>query len=399
MEATTESVPESAAPAVGELIELRVEKLIAGGEGLGRFTGVPVFVSFAAPGDQLRVRVVERRREFARAEIVEVLSPGPGRRTPPCPVFGRCGGCDLQHLEEPVQLEWRARAAVETLQRFSGIADLPTPEIVAGPNWGYRIRTQLQVDRSPEGRAQLGYFERSTHTVVPISGCPILVPELNAILPQLDETLQQNFARRVDLAAGESGLSCSPALPGLPHGEVTTTVRGHELAFDARTFFQGHRDLVPALVEHAVGEESGDEAYDLYAGVGLFTLELARLFRRVTAIESDAYSIRYLRINARRNKRTGIEVVGKSVDAWIRELPHGVDRVLVDPPRSGLSLPVRRVLEDRRPRRLTYVSCHTATLARDLRELSGAFRVRSLCLLDCFPQTGHLEVVAQLEAR
>ncbi len=397
-----EPIPETAPPprpVVDEILELRIEKLVAGGEGLGRAHGVPVFVPFAAPGDQLSVRIVERRREFARAEIVEILRPGPGRREPPCPVFGRCGGCDLQHLIEPLQLEWKVRAALETLERISGLRELPPPEVVAGAAWGYRMRTQLQVDRSSGGESSLGYFERGTHSVVPIARCPILVPELNAILPAIGEGLRQHAARRLDLAAGESGVSCSPALPEVPHGELTTTVRGRRLAFDARTFFQGHRELVPSLVERAVGEGTGDEAFDLYAGVGLFTLELAQRFRRVTAVESDANAIRYLRINARRNKLSAVEVVGRNVDDWIRQLPHAVDRVVVDPPRSGLGLVVRRVLADRRPRRLTYVSCHTATLARDLRDLSDAFVLRSLSLLDLFPQTGHLEAVVQLDAR
>jgi len=415
--------------------EVEIEKLVAGGDGLGRIDGIPLFVSRSAPGDRLRVRIVERRPDYGRAEIVEVLAPGPGRREPPCPYFVRCGGCDLQHLEDGLQVRLKAAATLETLARLGGV-ELPEPEIVAGGPWAWRLRTQLHTEGEGEA-VQVGYFARGTHDLVPVAACPILVPELESLLPDLPLRLAEKTPRRLDLAAGgraggtardepperrtapaaaarRAGIALAPddpavgevtvapVVPGLPHGEIALELPGTgggeslTYAFDARVFFQAHRDLVAELVARAVGPWEGDEAYDLYAGVGLFALPLARLHRRVVAVEGDAPAARYARLNARRNRLGNVEVERLALDAWIARLPAGADRVIVDPPRGGLSRKVRAVLLEARPRRLTYVSCHPATLARDLRFLVQLYRVESLVLLDMFPQSGHLETVVQL---
>ena len=148
-----------------------------------------------------------------------------------------------------------------------------------------------------------------------------------------------------------------------------------------------------------MGEESGREAYDLFAGVGLFTLPLARRYEQVVGIEGDRIAARYCRMNARAAKLTNVEVEATALESWAQGLPTGVDRVVADPPRAGLPPSVLRVLMGRLPRRLTYVSCHAATLARDLARLTHAYELTGLVLLDLFPQTGHMETVAELVLR
>jgi 23S rRNA (uracil1939-C5)-methyltransferase len=176
---------------------------------------------------------------------------------------------------------------------------------------------------------------------------------------------------------------------------VTLAAGDDEYGFDARTFFQGHRGLLDDLIGSVVAEKSGEVAFDLYAGVGLFSLPLARRYRKVVAVEGDRIAARYLRKNAQR-ARLDIEVQAKSVEAAIREVPIGIDRVVVDPPRAGLGYRVRSDLFDRRPRHLTYVSCHPAVLARDLKHLCRIYQLEQVTYLDLFPQTGHIELVAQL---
>jgi len=378
---------------------LRIEKLVAGGDGIGRIEGVPLFVVRSAPGDLLRVRVTERHPDYGRAEIVEILEPGPGRRPDPLPELSRAGICDLQHLDDRLQTRLKAEAVRETLERLGNIRLPQDLEVVAGEPWHYRLRTQLHTAVDPvTGGIQVGYHARGSHEVLPISRCPLLVPELEALLSELPALLGSPPPKRLDLAAGEpgGGVSVVPTIAGLPSGDVTLTVGDVTYGYDARNFFQGHRGLLPRLVEVVVGPWTGEEAYDLYAGVGLFTLPLARRYSRVVAVEADTSAARHARNNARRNRAPHVEVIAKVVESWLPALPEGADRVVVDPPRAGLVTKVREVLLKRRPKRLTYVSCHPAALARDLRFLTQAYDIGTITLFDLFPQTGHMETVVQM---
>jgi 23S rRNA (uracil1939-C5)-methyltransferase len=381
--------------------EVVVEKLVVGGEGLARLEGVPIFIPRAAPGDRLRVRLTERRADYARAAIVEVLEPGPGRRPDPYPELSATGICDLQHLDDALQPQLKAAAVREALERL-GRVELPRQiEVVAGQPWGYRLRTQLHAEVDAATAAvRVGYHARGTNELVPVIRCPLLVPELETLLPELPVLLAGSTHRRIDLAAGDGGaVTAAPLVTGLPHGEVSMAIGGSSYSYDARCFFQAHRQLLPQLVELAVGPWEGEEAYDLYGGVGLFSLPLARRYSRVVSVEADRVAARYARNNARRNRLPQVSEVGQVVESWIAALPERPDRVLVDPPRAGLTGKVRQALAARRARRLTYISCDAATLARDLRMLAPAYRIESVHLLDLFPQTGHMEAVVQLAAR
>jgi len=384
-------------------VELTIEKLVDGGDGLGRVDGAPVFVPRTAPGDRVRVRLVERRPGYARAEVTELLEPGPGRVEPRCPHFARCGGCDLQHLDRPVELRAKSEATLETLRRLSKL-ELPAPRsIAAGAEWGWRARTGVRL-RAAEGRSEVGYFGRGSREFVPVRTCPVLVPALETAVLGLRRDLPSGAPvppERIDLAVGQDGtVSAAPPYGELEGGEILQRVAGFDLGWDARCFFQGHRGLLDRLVELVVGEDRGGTAFDLYGGVGLFALPLSRRYDSVVLVESDRIAVRYAGKNARRARIENIDVVGRSVESWLGEgLPQGADRVVVDPPRDGLTRVARTLLLGRSPRRLTYVSCHPAALARDLAALDERYRVATLDLVDLFPRTGHMEVVAQLELR
>ncbi len=380
-------------------LELRIEQLVAGGDGLGRFEGIPIFVPCAAPGDLLRVRLEERRQDYGRAVICEILQPGPGRRTPPCPFFTHCGGCDLQHLEDELQVRLKAQAVHETLRRLGDLEIPAEVPVIVGQPWAYRLRTQLHVGSGDRG-VLVGYFARGSQRLVPVDRCPILVPELERALPDLPRQLEGQSHRRLDLAVGDGGAwTTAPVVPELPHGEVSLQVGKFNYSYDARCFFQGNRSLVGALAAHAVADFTGELAVELYAGVGLFTLPLAERYRQVVAVEGERVAARFARNNLRRNRVNNVQLTAQAVDTWIAELPVSVARMVVDPPRGGLSLKVRRALLERPPQRLTYVSCHAATLARDLKQLQRGFALEGLTLLDLFPQTGHMEAVVQLIRR
>jgi 23S rRNA (uracil1939-C5)-methyltransferase len=384
-----------------EEAEVEVEKLVLGGDGLARLEGVPIFIARAAPGDRLRVRLTERHPDYGRAAIVEVLAPGPARRPDPYPELSATGLCDLQHLDDALQPWLKAAAVMEALARL-GRVQLPADvEVVSGQPWGYRLRTQLHtaVDAAT-GAVRVGYHARGTNEVVAVSRCPLLVPELEELLPELAGLLASSPHRRLDLAAGDGGVvTAAPLVPGLPHGDVSMTVGDLVFSYDARCFFQVHRQLLPRLVELVVGAWEGGEAFDLYGGVGLFGLPLARRYGRVVSVEADRVAARHARNNVRRHRLYQVSGVCQAVETWIAALPERPDRVIVDPPRAGLTGKVRQALTARRARRLTYVSCDAATLARDLRLLDPVYRIESLHLIDLFPQTGHMEVVVQLVAR
>lgn len=384
-------------------VEVTIEKLVAGGDGLARHLKLPIFVARSAPGDRLRVRLTERKLSYARAEVIEVLSAGPGRREPPCRHFGDCGGCDLQHLEDRRQFEYKAAATLETLERIGRI-ELPAVELVAGDAWGYRTRTQLHAtpprERVPDQQALVGYHARQSRRIVEVDECPVLVPALEKIVRRLRSSLDEELPQRVDLTVGDGDtLSTAPVSEGLPHGEVTATVGELAFAFDARCFFQGHRQLLPRLLTAVIGEGKGAKAVDLYAGVGLFAVPLAARYDRVLAVEGERIAARYGRLNARRNGASNLEAVHRAVESWVADAGTDYDRVVVDPPRSGLSRAVVIWLKQCRSATVTYVSCHPAALARDLAALDAEFKVSALTLIDLFPQTGHIEIVVQLERR
>jgi len=378
-------------------VELTIEKLVAGGDGLGRWQGAPIFVPRAAPGDRLRVRIGQRRPDYARGEIVSILAPGPGRRSPRCPHFADCGGCDLQHLDERTQLAAKSAATLETLRRLSGL-ELPAPaEIVAGAPFGYRLRTQLHLEATDDG-VRVGYFARASRRLVPVTDCPVLAPELERAVRSLPARLVAPVPARLDLALADDGtIVASPPVAAIPGGEARRRVAGFDLRFDARCFFQGHAGLLDRFVERVVGDDDGATAFDLYGGVGLFALPLSRRYASVVLVEGDRVAARYARKNAQLARADHLQVENQAVESWLAaHLPAGADRIVVDPPRDGLSRAVRQLLVARPAARMTYVSCHPAALARDLRELATSYRVDSIVLVDLFPQTGHVETLVQL---
>ena len=401
-------------------LELTIEKLVLGGDGLARWRGMPVFVPRAAPGDVVEARITERRPSYARAEIEEVKTPGPLRREAPCPFYERCGGCQLQHIEDEEQLGLKVAAAMETLRRLGGIdpaqlAACRFEEPVGERTWGYRLRAQVHVDASAEGSVGVGFRRRRSHDLVVVDRCPVLAPALENELRGLSSLLGDRAAAskklpsRVSLATTglerDDPVVAAPPVDGLPGGELEIDLLGRKLSYDARCFFQAHGGLLESLLLSAVGPFEGEAAVELYAGVGFFSVGLADRYRSVTAVEAESVAARYARNNLRRNGLRHCRVDRSAVDSWIDRrrggpgLEPGLDRVLVDPPRAGLSRKVRSALLNAAPSRLTYVSCDPATLARDIGDLTRDFDLESISFFDVFPQTAHLETVAQLRQR
>jgi 23S rRNA (uracil1939-C5)-methyltransferase len=356
---------------LGQQLELRLDALAAGGDAVGRAGQQVVFVPLGAPGDRVRVRVVELHRRFARAEIEQILERGPGRRDPPCPHFGRCGGCSWMHLDALAQRAGREALLREALARIGGLQDLPALEWIESPReLGYRARARVAHE---DGR--VGFRERASRRVVDVERCLVLDAPTQAQLDALrgrrprgsGELEIRGFGARAPAAAGALRVS-----PG--------------------AFFQANAALWErwlALIAELAG--SGALAVELYAGVGFYTAAIERAFERVIAVERS----RAARDLARNTRATVIEA---PAEEWAKTALRGLapDLVLVNPPRTGCDPAVIDAIAHSGARRLVYVSCDPATLARDLAALEDTFRLTRLVLLDALPQTHHVGTVARL---
>lgn len=392
-----------------------------GGEAVGRLPdGRACFVPYALPGETVLVRVTKRYKRHATADLVAVITPSPHRVAPPCPFYGACGGCQLQHADPTHQLQLKTRVLVEQLTRIGRQTDPPVTPVVAPPGaWpdGYRSWARMAV--APDGR--LGFRRRGSHDVEPIPHCLLMTPEAHALRQAAGDAW--SGATEVVLSAGEGDgvLAVTPGpqgLPSVPEGHfgvaisrpdgdgtvperdpdhVDVTVHGVHLRASAGAFFQagpGGAAALVTMVMDAVGPVEGLQVLDLYAGVGLFSAFLARAGARVVAVEANTAATD----DARRNLAgLDVEVLTDTVEAALADLP-GADVVVLDPPRSGAKAPVCQAIADLRPRRIVYVACDPAALARDVATLDDlGYRLVGVAGLDLFGHTAHVEAVAVLE--
>ena len=381
-----------------EFLDVTIESIAAGGEGVGRdANGRVVFVPLAAPGDRLRVRVVEAHARHARGEIDAVLAPGADRVAPRCPVFGDCGGCAWQHVDYAVQLEAKRAILREALERIGGFA-VPPIEAVASPQpYGYRGRARVRVE---SGR--VGFRKRRSHELCAITACPLLAPPLDAALGAL--AAQPPAADgEWELALGSDGAVRSVALDArAPDAErIAVRAAGEQIEVSGGVFVQANALLQDALartVLEAAGQ--GGEVLELFAGAGFFTLGLARRFARVAAVESDAAAVVDLSRNCAaaglRHVRV-IEAPAEAVLAALRTHRLAPDVIVLDPPRGGIGTRGSEQLARLPAQRIVHVSCDPATLARDLRVLlRKRWSLARVVCFDLFPQTPHVEAVAVL---
>jgi 23S rRNA (uracil1939-C5)-methyltransferase len=385
----------------GAELDVSVERILPGGIGLAHAEGQTIFVSLAAPGDTVRVRVDSVRGRLVFASITEVLEPSPMRVAPPCPYFGRCGGCDFQQLSYDAQLAAKSEIIRDCLRRLARIE--PPAEIPVEPSpevWRYRSRARWQHDPR---RRLLGYYERGSHRVCDVDDCPVAAPSINERLARLRSLMSEGrlpHASEFEAVEGDEGVSLDPSVEHDDEREQVRRIGGEVYRFDASCFFQINHALLGALIAEALRDASGETALDLYSGVGLFTLPLARAFGKVIAVEGNEASARYARRNlsdaSLTNARVETSVVGEWLAARADKLGRA-DFILLDPPRAGAEPEAVRSIIALRPRHIAYVSCDPATLARDLRALFDAgYSLGSVRAFDMFPQTHHVETVVHI---
>lgn len=377
-----------------------VERILPGGLGLAHEEGKTILVSLAAPGDRLRVIIDRVQGNVLFASIKEIITASPMRVEPPCPYFGRCGGCDFQQLNYEAQLVAKAEIIRDCLRRIAGIKDIPDFEVQSAGEWRYRGRAVWQLDNEQK---TIGYYERASRRVCDVADCAVLVPELQETLEHVRKTpwhLIPPDLKHLQAVIGDNGVSLSPSFSEFQTKGLTLKIGDEFYGFNAEAFFQINQQLLEPLIDFALKDVAGDTALDLYCGVGLFTLPLARRFKRVIAIESNPIATRFARQNVEQAKLENARIVTANVSEWIRTatLTGGrCDLVLLDPPRVGAESVVIKRIGKLAPSRISYVSCDPATLARDLKKLiADGYEIDSIAAFDLFPQTHHIETVVRL---
>ena len=440
----------------GDELEIEFTDVLANGQGVGRAESLVVFCFGPLAGERARVRIETRKRSYAVAEMLELLRESADRATPFCPVFGTCGGCQLQHLAYAAQLKWKQGVVRNALMRIGGLGDVAVGETIGMERpRAYRNKMALVVEHG-EAQPTLGFYRQRSHEIVPIDACPIVTPRLDALLGELLAARTQpagaallrparHLVARAARAADRAVLSVTTARP-IDDGEQLAahlladlpSAAGLSNSFDPRSgnaiLGRHHRDLAGAT---EVGETVGGVRYrisagsffqinvemleqifafmapwlaqpgrivDLYCGAGTFALYFARHGWQVYGIEESPRAIAEANANARLNAladRARFET-GRVEDLTraprVAKILKESDAVFLDPPRKGSDEAVLRAIADARVEKVWYLSCDAATLARDLKFLAAkGYRLDGVQPFDMFPQTGHVETLVRLE--
>ena len=352
---------------IGDEITIEPAELVAGGAALARIDGFPIFTANVYPGDVAVVRLTEVKKGFARAELVRVTALSPLRRAAPCPIAGECGGCNWTALRLDAQLRAKERILRESLRRIGKLQSHPPIAIHPSP-LNYRMRSRLHRD----GDA-VGFYAMRSHRVVPLAReCEVVAVE-TAQHPIEGETWEIDGR--------------------LIHGIMEIEIRVNEFRYRLSTtsFFQVNRHLLSTMLRlvtaHANRVRQKRVAVDLFAGVGFFTLPLAKLFQRVVAVEGSP-SIHYI-------QGSNIEAVQSPVENF--RMPDA-DFIFLDPPRAGAQKSVVDAMAQRAGEMICYLSCDPVTFSRDAsRLIASGWRIATLDLLDLFPNTHHVETLASFE--
>lgn len=413
---------------VGTHLELTLDGVAHGGWSVGRHDEQVVFVRHSLPGERVRVLVTEETKRFLRADAVEILEASPERVEPPCPFSGpgKCGGCDWQHVSLPEQRRIKARVVAEQLRRIAGIERAVEVEELPGhaDGLGWRTRVRFAVDH--EGHA--GLRKHRSHELQLIDQCPIAHPEVNRLgVPELDWSGVSEVEAVASATSADSAVIVTPRgarMPSLPDPKASSAVlrrfkggrtqpvkgrrgvrenvAGREWRVSAGGFWQVHpaaAETLTAAVLAALEPKPGETALDLYCGAGLFAGALGEAVGaegRVLGVEGQAEAVRDAQHNLRDLEH--VKVNRGDVASVLREWSDmRADVAVLDPPRAGAGTGVVESLTALRPRRVAYVSCDPATLARDIAAFAkGGYRLEDLRAFDAFPMTHHVECLAVL---
>ncbi len=372
---------------LGDKINVSIHDLAFGGEGVGRIDEFVVFVPFVIPGETVEAEITEVKKNFARAKLLRVITPSPERVAPECRYFTQCGGCQYQHIDYATQLRFKHKQIADLFERVGKIsAEKIAPVIGCPAPYGYRNRIMIRSQwNGPAKKLVIGFIRADNNFVEDIEECKIAEPSLNEQITHV---------------------RANPP----PKGGIKVVLRvqaeGWEVPRDS--FFQNNFFLLPKLVETVrefLKDSGARHLIDLYCGVGFFGIEAAGVVDSFVGVEYDQLAIAAARKNAASREINNGEFVAAKVEVILPELLNKFSAekttVILDPPRKGCWPETLELLRQTRPAQVIYVSCHPATMARDLNILcaDGVFELARVQPLDMFPQTQHIECVADLRRR
>jgi len=387
-----------------------IEDIAFGGDGVARLSDFVIFIPMAVDGDEMEIEITDIKKNYGRGRILRLLKPSPHRVLPPCPWYGRCGGCGLQHVSYSHQIEIKERQIKEAFRRIADIGQPPIlPTIVSPQPFGWRGKVEFHYAAQHKFTGKLGLMAARSNHIVEIDRCLIAAESINTKYIKLKRDIQNGTFRppgkRLVVWSDESGEAPTEVVTrtkGAP--DIIRTVLGKRMTVPGDGFFQANILLTERLVEEVMkmAAVSGNQTVlDLYAGSGLFSLFLAHRAGRLYCVEWDQDAARCARINLDRHGITDATCYHGDVSAVLETefvAPvRKVDSVILDPPRDGCARQALLSLVKLRPGRIVYISCNPQTQARDVKVLlANGYRLEAVRPLDMFPQTPHVETIALL---
>ncbi|WP_155084052.1 23S rRNA (uracil(1939)-C(5))-methyltransferase RlmD [Cyanobacterium aponinum] len=442
----------------GDLVEVEIDDVSSEGSGVARVDQQVVFIPNTVTGDRISSRIVRVKKKYAQGQLEEFRKNSAYRIRPRCIVADKCGGCQWQHINYSYQLQLKQNQVKETLTRIGGFADLQVEPIISGEDLSYRNKVNYPLGVSHTGQIKAGYYRQGSHQIVNINQCPIQDQRLNPLLAEIKQDLQQlqipiydekthkgalrHLCFRIGKNTGEIlltlvsaelsddtmdkqaekwmkrypnlvgvTLNYNPQKTNVIFGQKTELLAGRPYLIEqfarlnyhlrAETFFQVNttvaEDLLTAILNKLslTGEET---VLDLYCGVGTFTLPFAQKVKKAIGVESYSLSIEQAQRNAEINNIDNVEFITETTETFLPTLEIKPDLVILDPPRKGCQTEVIESLKQIKSNFILYISCHPATLARDLQLLcqEGDYRIMFVQPADFFPQTPHVETAVIL---
>lgn len=444
----------------GDLVDIEIVDVSSEGYGIGKVDQQVIFIPDTVTGDRTSARIVKMKKKYAEGKIVEIKEKSDYRIRPRCIVADKCGGCQWQHIDYQYQLETKVNQVKQNLSRIGGFENFTIENILSGEDLGYRNKVNYPLGTSANGKIKAGYYQKASHSIVNLNQCPIQDPRLNPLLTEIKEDLQnlnipiydekngkgelRHLCFRIGKQTGEIlitlistklsdetletqahqwlekypevvgvCLNHNPKNTNVIFGKKTQLLAGRayikekfaDLTFHLppESFFQVNTTVAEKLLSAIVLKLNlkGDETvFDLYSGIGTFSLPIAKKVKKVIGIESFSLSVTQANLNAEVNAIDNVDFLEGLAEKILPTLEDlSPDIVILDPPRKGCQPQVIETLLEISPKSIVYISCHPATLARDLRLLSQGenYHITFIQPADFFPQTPHVETAVIME--